>query len=333
MLKALVWIGAAVALVAVGVLVAFQVSPWPGAMLIRRAFDEGARHTSEALQKHVPAGIGATLDVSYDPGDAAARLDVYFPEGRLGPDGALPTVVWVHGGGWVSGSKAQIGEYARILADKGFTVVSVDYSIAPESTYPMPVRQVNRALAFLAEQGAQLHVDGSRMFLAGDSGGAHIAAQVANVVAVPDYAAAMGISPGIDPDQLIGILLFCGAYDMALADLDGPFGSFIRTVLWAYSGSKGFQDDPAFKTASIVDYVTAAFPPAFISVGNADPLKPHSTELARKLDDVGASVETLFFPDDYQPQLQHEYQFDLDLAAAQEALTRAVAFLRARAGE
>jgi hypothetical protein len=48
---------------------------------------------------------------------------------------------------------------------------------------------------------------------------------------------------------------------------------------------------------------------------------------------VGASVEALFFPDDYQPQLQHEYQFDLDLAAAQEALTRVVAFLRARAGK
>lgn len=329
MLKGLTWILGLIAVVGVGALLAFQFSPWPGALLIRRGFDEGSRATSDALAKHVPSGIAAIIDEPYDPADPNAKLDVYYPEARVSAGGVLPTVVWVHGGGWVSGDKGQIGNYARILADKGFTVVSVDYSIAPEKTYPVPVRQVNTALGFLAANGDRLHVDGQRLFLAGDSGGAHIASQVANLIAVPSYAEATGIEPAIAREQLDGVLLFCGAYDMSLADFSGPFGGFLKTVLWSYSGTRDFQTDPTFATASVVNYVTADFPPAFISVGNADPLKPHSVELAEKLTALGAPVETLFFPDDYAPPLAHEYQFDLDNDAGKEALDAAAAFLAA----
>lgn len=329
MFRFFVWLAGLAAGVALAVLIAFQVSPWPGALLIRSGFDAGSRQANEALAKYVPQGIGAILDEQYDPTDPAAKLDVYFPEAVLDAGGVLPTVVWVHGGGWVSGEKGQVGNYAKVLAGKGFAVVSVDYSIAPEKAYPVPVRQVNAALGFLAANGARLHVDGQRLFLAGDSGGSHIAAQVANLVAVPGYAQILGITPAIGRDRLRGILLFCGAYDMALADFDGPFGSFLKTVLWSYSGSKDFLNDPGFKAASVVNYVTAAFPPAFISVGNADPLKTHSLELAEKLKAEGASVETLFFADDYQPPLPHEYQFDLDIEAGQQALAQAVEFLKA----
>ncbi len=79
-------------------------------------------------------------------------------------------------------------------------------------------------------------------------------------------------------------------------------------------------------------HVTAAFPPAFISVGNADPLAPHSEELARALVAKGVSVETLFFHPDHQPPLGHEYQFDLDGEAGQRALERAVDFLQRHLG-
>ena len=50
-------------------------------------------------------------------------------------------------------SKGQIANYARILAGKGYTVVGIDYSIAPRKTYPTPVRQLNTALSYL-EQNA-----------------------------------------------------------------------------------------------------------------------------------------------------------------------------------
>jgi acetyl esterase/lipase len=101
----------------------------------------------------------------------------------------------------------------------------------------------------------------------------------------------------------------------------------LRTVLWSYSGTKDFLDDPAFDTASVAQYVTDAFPPSFISAGNGDPLGPQSVLMAAALRAKGVRVDELFFPPDTTPALPHEYQFNLDTGAGQQALERAVAFL------
>lgn len=326
--RVLFWVGIALLAIALAVAAAFRLSPWPGALLIRHAFDKGAAATSEALAKHVPPGIAEMPDLRYDPADDDAYLDVYFPA-SVGEGERLITVVWIHGGGWVSGTKNDIGNYARILAARGYTVVGVDYSIAPGATYPTPVRQLNAALGYLAANATRLHIDPNRFVLAGDSGGSHIVAQVANVVSVPSYAGLLGIRPAIDRGQLAGMLLFCGAYDMNLADFDGPFGGFLHTVLWAYSGTKDFRTDPAFESASVLNHVTGAFPPSFISAGNADPLAPQSVAMADALRARGVRVDALFFAADHQPPLPHEYQFDLDGKDGRLALDRAVAFLRA----
>ena len=78
-------------------------------------------------------------------------------------------------------------------------------------------------------------------------------------------------------------------------------------------------------------YLTPDFPPAFISVGNADPLEKHSKRLTAALTTHDVKVDTLFFPDGYQPPLLHEYQFRLDGPDAQRALARLVAFLEGHA--
>jgi acetyl esterase/lipase len=328
--KVLLWtLGVTVVLV-VAAYITFQVSPWPGALLIRAAFNKGAISTARALAKHVPSGVAAQLDQHYDVTDGDAYLDVFYPSEIAPSDRALLTVVWVHGGGWLSGSKDYIANYARILAGKGYTVVGVDYSLAPGNTYPTPVRQVNTAMGYLAQHATRLHIDPGRFVLAGDSGGAHIAAQLANLVSVPSYATALGIVPSIDRLQLVGVLLYCGPYAFHQANLAGEFGSFLKTVLWSYSGGKDFRNNPRFATASVLKYVTSAFPPTFISVGNNDPLAPQSRAFADALARHGVHVDSLFFPNDYRPALPHEYQFNLDTDAGRLALARSVQFLSVR---
>jgi acetyl esterase len=147
-----VLLGALGVVIALGMLVyiAFQISPWPAALIIRRAFNKEAVSVSPALDKHVPAGITAQVNEHYDRANRDAYLDVFYPSEIAQSEQSLLTVVWVHGGGWVSGSKEQVAVYARILAGKGYTVVGVDYSIAPGETYPTPIRQVNTALSYLA---------------------------------------------------------------------------------------------------------------------------------------------------------------------------------------
>lgn len=312
------------AAVALAVYIAFQVSPWPSAMLIRWEFEKVGTKVSDALVKHVPAGITSIENQQYRPNDKDGYLDVFYPANAAGP---LPTVVWVHGGAWVSGDKDEVDNYLKIIASHGYTVIGVDYSIAPEHQYPTPLYQLNDALAYLQQNAKRLHIDPDKIVMAGDSAGSQIVAQMATIITNPTYAQDIGIQPELAAGKLRGMLLNCGAYDLALIDTNGPFGGFLHTVLWAYSGAKDFANDPKLKQASITPYLTRDFPPSFITAGNGDPLLPQSKELAGKLQNLGVPTTALFYPDNHSPQLPHEYQFNLDNEDGQNALASIVEFL------
>jgi acetyl esterase len=325
--KLLIGFVALVIVLGVGGYAAFKLSSWPGVLVIRYLFDGEAEKANVALARHVPAGVTEKLNLRYDPNDADALLDVFYPPGH-GSGAAVPTVVWIHGGAWVSGSKDLISNYLRVLAGQGFVVVGVDYTIAPSATYPTPVRQANAALGYITREATTLGIDATRLFLAGDSAGSQLSAQLANVIAVPAYAEVVGITPAIERKMLRGVILHCGAYDATTVNFEGGFGGFLKTVLWAYFGSKDFLNDPRLAQFSVINHITADFPPVFISAGNADPLGPQSTAFAAKAESSGIIVDKLFFPADYAPPLGHEYQFTLETDAGKEALARAVAFIQ-----
>jgi acetyl esterase/lipase len=321
--KILLWGALIVGLMAITVI---YLTPWPSVLVIRSTFDKGAKTASDALEAKVPANIKVETGLSYDSADKDARFDIYRPAAAT-PDG--PTIVWFHGGGFVSGRRGDIANYLKILAGHGFTVVNVDYTIAPEATYPTPIRQSNKALAYLSANHDRLGINADRLVLAGDSAGAQIAAQTAAVITNPDYALKVGIKPGIDAGQLAGALLHCGVYDISgMGKGGGILGWFVKSTTWAYSGRRDWRDAPGFDTMSVAPHVTAAFPPTFISAGNADPLGPQSVALAKALAQRGVRVTKLFFPPNYQPPLEHEYQFNLDIEAGRLALDRSVAWLR-----
>jgi acetyl esterase len=302
-------------------------SPWPSALFYRVFMDVEGEEVNLALARHVPPGITALIDQRYDADDEDAVLDIYYPSES---GGALPAIVWIHGGGFLSGDKGHVANYLKILAARGHTTVSVGYSLGPASTYPTPVLQANAALAYLVQNAEPLRIDPERMFLAGDSAGAQIAAQLANTISVPAYATALGIVPAISREQLRGVILHCGIFDLALPGLRGPYGHFMNTATWAYSGRRDGLKDEHTSQFSVARFVTAEFPPAFISAGNGDPLLPHSRALAEALGRHGVEVDALFFAKDRKPPLPHEYQFNLDTDAGREALERKVRFVARR---
>jgi acetyl esterase len=296
------------------------VSPRLGTLLVRRAFAAGGAKTKAALDRHAPAGVAASLDERYGD-EPDMLLDVFRPESA---DGSLPLVVWIHGGGFVAGAKEELAGWFKLIASHGYVVAAPRYSLAPRHRYPTPLRQVTQALARLQSRP---ELDAQRIVLAGDSAGAHIAAQVSALVTTPGYAAQVGVEPTIAREQLRGVVLCCGPYDLALARHTSPAGrDLVRILLWAYSGTRDYLDDPAFAHWSITDHVTPAFPPALVTVGDGDPLRPHSERLVECLRAQGVVVEA-FFPA-HDPPLPHEYQFDLDGEPGRRFLERLVAFLQ-----
>lgn len=324
--KLAVGVIAAVVVLGIAVYAAFRLSPWPSVLLIRHAADQGAAEADAAIAPHVPPDISAGLGLSYAPGDRDALFDVFAPASMGAP---LPAIVWVHGGGFISGSRSGLAGYLKILAARGYVTFGVDYTLAPEAGFPTPVRQVNAALAHIAANAGRFRTDPQRIFLAGDSAGAHIAAQSALVISDPDYARQLQIEPGLARASLRGLLLYCGPYDPGVMNFNGPFGDFMRTVLWSYLGTPDPQD-PRVRQMSLPAHVTAAYPPVFISAGNADPLARQSLLFADAARAQGVAVDALFFPDDYKPPLPHEYQFILSTDAARLALERSLAFLAAQ---
>lgn len=304
---------------------AWASSPWPSALAYRSLMNAGGLMLDAGLARHVPKGIRSELDIPYDAADADALLDLYRPP--AGDGRALPAVVWVHGGGYIAGSKTQVGNYLKILAGKGYATVAVDYTLAPAAQYPRPVQQVAQALRFISQNATRLGIDASRIVLAGDSAGAQIAAQVAAIVSVPDYARQIGIAAPIPRESLRGALLFCGVFDPDIVENAAHYESFLRTASESYFGVADFSSDPRKAEYSIVANVTKAFPPLFISAGNDDPLLAHSRKLAAVARNKGVTVDTLFFPHSRKPTLPHEYQFYFD-DAGRLALARTEAFLK-----
>lgn len=316
-----------VAIIILMLIAAFTISPRPVTFCIKHAFDRQGIKTNEALQKYVPAGVTAIQDEQYDLDDKDAFLDVYFPSSLQNTDAVKPLIVWIHGGGWVSGDKKQVANYCKIIASKGYTVAAINYSIAPEKNYPTPIIQTNTAMNYLLRNAKRFHADTAHVMVGGDSGGSQIAAQVANAMVEPIYARQLAIQPALRKTQLTGALLFCGAYDAHNLNIDSKFVPFVKMMLWSYCGERDFTDNPKFAAASIINYITPNFPATFISVGNTDPLAIQSYRFAERLDSLHVKTTTLFFSDDHVPELSHEYQFNLDNEDGKHALEKLQTFL------
>jgi acetyl esterase/lipase len=302
------------------------VSPKPTALALRALFAKAAAARGARQLADAPTDVVAVLDERYDP-SPDSLLDVYVPGSAAHADTALPVVVWTHGGAFVGGSKEEIGGYLRMIAARGFAVVGVGYQLAPEARYPTPVRQVLAALHHLRGHARRLHLDTSRIVLAGDSAGAQISAQVAAVLTNPVYAATLEFSSPVEPTHVRDAALCCGIFDLTSLDDRGPFRNLLDAVGWSYSGTRNFTGNEFFmSTVSVPTHVTAAFPSTFVTAGYVDPLLPQSIAFAQTLRTKGVDVETLFYDAEHQPQLGHEYQFELDLGDGRAAFDRLVAF-------
>lgn len=332
--KSFLWTTGIIAGIIILLLLAFRLSPWPGAMVIRYVFAQGAAKATSALQKHQPGTAVSTIsNQQYRANDPDAYLDTYFPAATKDGD-KLPVVIWTHGGAWISGSKNNYATYYKLLAAQGFTVISLGYSTGPEKTYPTAVNQLNDAHAYILANADRLHVDTNKIVLAGDSAGSQLSSQMATIITNPAYAANMQIKPSLTAAQLKGIVLNCGIYKMdGLIQPDPALPKIVGwgddVSVWAYLGTRDFTVASTLVQMSAYYNVSSTFPPTYISGGNGDPLtKAQSQPMADKLESLGVKVTRLFYEDSHTPSLPHEYQFNLDNQDGMNALNETVTFIK-----
>lgn len=134
--------------------------------------DPGCTGTRQTIHRDIPYAV-----TDGDP--ALTTLDVYALERPTGCAPA-PILVWIHGGGWRIGDKANRMEAkARLAQEQGWTLVAVNYRLVPEVTYPVPHQDVADAIAWTLDHAADYGADPERVAIMGHSAGAGTVAAVA----------------------------------------------------------------------------------------------------------------------------------------------------------
>ena len=137
------------------------------------------------------------------------RFDIYVPGTSIsGSDKASgsPLVIFIYGGSWSMGSRADYRFAGEALAAQGFTVMVVDYRLYPEVKYPDFLQDCALAVAYGLEHARELGADPRRVFLYGHSAGAY---NVAMLALDPRWLRAAGHSP----DELAGWVGLAGPYN------------------------------------------------------------------------------------------------------------------------
>src|SRR6185312_5028599 len=159
------------------------------------------RARSEAIARHFPfPADGVARDDHWIAGAGhEVPLRLYRPR-----QGTLPALVYLHGGGWVSGSSGTHDGFCGALArDAGILVASVHCRRAPENPWPAPNDDAYAALAWLAGNAGLLDIDAKRIGVGGDSAGGHLAigaALEARDRGTPAVAWQLLIYPVVEPD-------------------------------------------------------------------------------------------------------------------------------------
>ncbi len=122
-----------------------------------------------AAEPKVERGIPYAL-----PKHEQQTLDVYAPAAGKNH----PVALWIHGGGWHSGDKSDVGSKPQALVDRGFVFVSINYRLWPSVTIRQIAEDVAKAIRWTHEHAAEYGGDPKRLFILGHSAGAQLAALV-----------------------------------------------------------------------------------------------------------------------------------------------------------
>lgn len=301
------------------VLIVGQFTPVLTARLFKPLIDS-TTFTAPPNFEAIAENVVVKKDIVYN--DQGTLLDLYYPKNV---DPPLPVIMWIHGGGFIGANKEQTQVYGMTLANAGYVVANINYDLAPAHKYPTPVIEANQALKYLRENASQYGGDINRLFLGSNSSGSQIDSQVAALISNQEFAQAMGIQPAVTNEQLKGVLLYDGGYDMRTAMATHLPG--LGLFLWSYTGVRHIESYGRVDELSTVNHVTPDYPPVFLTVGDADPLEPQSLELLEVLEKNGVEVEPVLFTGT-NANLGHDYMMDLDSEPAQRTLEKALDFLQ-----
>jgi acetyl esterase len=215
-------------------------------------------------------------------------IRIYRPEGARG---ALPALLYIHGGGFMLGGLHTEEERCELYAKEvGCAVIGIDYRLAPEHPFPAAYLDCLDALMWLADNDARLGLDRRRLAVGGNSAGGALAASIALAcrdVRLPTLVHQLLINPVLDAR---------GSTQSATLFTDTPVWTRAdNELMWAtYLGSSA--EVPDFRASpSLADSVVGVAPVS-IWIAEHDPLRDEAYEFAARLLEAGVPLGLQQYP-------------------------------------
>lgn len=222
------------------------------------------KYTAVADQKRIRAqtptpGIRTYPDIPYANDEKWQHtLDIYRREDAAA---AQPVIIDIHGGGWMYGTKEINKNYCLVLASYGYTVVNINYHLAPEAGVDTQIRDCLLAFQWVEKNIAQFGGNPGEIFLTGDSAGGFLAAHTALVNTSP---------------QLQEIYATDGSgLNFRAVGLTSPVCSMdcagIQRFYYGYILGKDYKSSPFYGMVNFDRAITMGkMPPAFIVTSSGD---------------------------------------------------------------
>lgn len=221
-----------------------------------------------------PRGVERVRDVVYATVDGRDLKADVFRRVALHQDareGGAPVLVFVHGGGWIVGSKSEQGlPLLHHLAERGWLCFSIDYRLSPGATFPAHLVDVKRALAFVRERARDFGGDPRCLVIAGNSAGAHLASLAALTPGEPEY------QPGFEhaDTRVDACVSLYGVYDFVDRGRLWPHRQFRLLLERLVMKLRLLDDEGEFERASPISRVRRDAPSFFVVHGDRDSLVP-----------------------------------------------------------
>lgn len=266
-----------------------------------------------------PDDIKRFDNISYGPYGDENLMDIYVQKDVTAPQA---TIVNIHGGGWVYGSKEIYQFYCMNLAQHGFTVVNLNYRLAPENRFPSPLEDVNQVLTFLEKNGKDYFVDIEKLVLVGDSAGAQIASHYAAIFTNEEFAKLFDFTlPNV---QIKALGLNCGKYDASNFKAIG-----LDTVFYEYIDCMETKpSEELLKKFETIKHITDKFPPSFVMSCHNDFLLHNAQPMYDILREHGVYAEIKIYGSKKQKEIAHVFHVNIKLPEATKCNDDECAFFK-----
>lgn len=285
-------------------------NPRPVSYFLNQNFVGGVEVEAEGYEE-VKQNIELIENIDYNSEYDNGTLDLIKHQDSP-PD--APVIFWIHGGAFVGGDKKDVEKYTSMVASNGYHIVNINYGLAPDVKYPAPLIQIEEAYKHVKENAEAYGLNLDRVYFAGDSAGAQLAAQFVSIQLNEDFSPTAGIDQLVPADSIRGAILLCGPYDLieVATESKSPISNFIfKRVGWGYFGKYNWEGLAAAEEASLLDNQPETFVPTFITDGNTASFESQGKRFAEYLS--GVTDVTQVFYDVEEAELLHEYQFQMNL--------------------